>query len=233
MKRNIIFNLIDRSVKLSHPKFHNKNINLVRDILLANDYPLEFIEKNIKIRLKKFSHQTPNLNTNITNQGSCNNYSRLPKICIPYHRTFFNKCKYFLNKFNIIPIPKINKNLQTFVRLGKDKCKKMDKCGTVYKINCKNCDVCYIGESKRPLNVRISEHKNNKNEKAVINLHQKNFNHKFEFENVEILDSEKTWFNRRVSEMLYLQTHTTNLNAKQDFLKLQDTYLPFLNGICK
>src|SRR5436190_15274724 len=42
-KRGTIFSLIDRAFLLSNPKFHQKNVNLVVNILLNNDYPLTYI----------------------------------------------------------------------------------------------------------------------------------------------------------------------------------------------
>jgi len=39
-KIGTLYNLLDRAILLSHPKFHNKNINLCINILLENGYPL-------------------------------------------------------------------------------------------------------------------------------------------------------------------------------------------------
>jgi len=40
-KIGTIFNLIDRAILLSHPKLHEKNINLCINILLENGYSLQ------------------------------------------------------------------------------------------------------------------------------------------------------------------------------------------------
>jgi len=37
----------------------------------------------------------------------------------------------------------------------------------VYKISCKNCDAIYVGRTKRKLNTRISEHRNQINRKST------------------------------------------------------------------
>jgi len=42
-KIGTLYNLLDRAILLSHPKFHNKNINLCINILLENGYPLHMI----------------------------------------------------------------------------------------------------------------------------------------------------------------------------------------------
>ncbi|XP_072764661.1 uncharacterized protein, partial [Anoplolepis gracilipes] len=52
-KRGIIIGLIDRVSRLSHPRFHQTNFDLLINILLNNGYPLSFIFHTIDKRLKK------------------------------------------------------------------------------------------------------------------------------------------------------------------------------------
>jgi len=65
----------------------------------------------------------------------------------------------------------------------------------VYKISCKNCDAIYVGQTKRKLNIRISEHRNRINRKStnitVITEHRLRHNHDFDWLNVKILDNER------------------------------------------
>ena len=110
LKRNIIFNLVDRCINLSHPKYHLKNLKLVEKMLLINDYPIDFIIKNINVRLKKINHCPPK-NT-LSNSKPPLDFTRSIKVSIPVHEKFFNKCKHFLKKYNVTTVPKINKNLQ-------------------------------------------------------------------------------------------------------------------------
>lgn len=57
-KKNIIYNLIDRAIKLSDSSFHNLNMTLVKRILHDNDYDTEFIEEHV--RKIKFQSVNPN-----------------------------------------------------------------------------------------------------------------------------------------------------------------------------
>jgi len=40
----------------------------------------------------------------------------------------------------------------------------------VYKLDCKNCDVAYIGQTKRKLHTRVNEHRKDISKKLLITL---------------------------------------------------------------
>jgi len=48
---------MDKVLRLSHPKFHAKNLNFVIKIFLDNDYPIEFIFDTIRTRVKTLTHK--------------------------------------------------------------------------------------------------------------------------------------------------------------------------------
>ena len=47
LKKNIVFNLTDRAIKLSHKQFHKDNLNIVRQLLVDNSYPIAVVTKNV------------------------------------------------------------------------------------------------------------------------------------------------------------------------------------------
>ena len=53
----------------------------------------------------------------------------------------------------------------------------------VYKINCKDCDASYVGQTGRQLRTRIAEHRNNikykTSNRSVITDHRIDFGHDF------------------------------------------------------
>jgi len=55
----------------------------------------------------------------------------------------------------------IPRRLDTIVKKGKDKLDTQQETEIVYRINCKNCDKAYVGQTKRHLATRLKEHKNN------------------------------------------------------------------------
>jgi len=107
----------------------------------------------------------------------------------------------------------------------------------IYKINCKDCEATYIGQTKRKLSTRVGEHKKDINRKtsnhSVISEHRLGSNHEFDWENPIILDKEKHYYRRLISEMINIKTHNNTINLQTDTELLQQSYLEILNRIKK
>ena len=84
----------------------------------------------------------------------------------------------------------------------------------IYKINCKNCNKCYIGQTYRRLGKRVKEHKSYKT--VVVANHRFSNNHDMNWEKVQILDREANYFKRDISEMLHIKSEPNTLNAQAD-----------------
>ncbi len=95
----------------------------------------------------------------------------------------------------------------------------MNSVNCVYKIPCKNCEKCYIGETGRPLHVRINEHrKSNVNLfSSTVNRHANEFSHEIAYDNVEILSFENNSIKRKLLESYYLQNYLTFNGNKSSF----------------
>ena len=51
-KIGIIYSLTDRAILLSHEKYHNENLNLVKETLIKNGYPLSLLNEKIANRYR-------------------------------------------------------------------------------------------------------------------------------------------------------------------------------------
>ena len=220
LKCNIIYNLIDRAILLSNNSFHDKNISLVKNILYANDYPTPFVNKCIQSRLRKIRCANQNKENNTTNIQSW-----MRTISIPFKNRFFSQCSKTLKNFNIATRPLMVNKLTNVIKLGKDAFDKWEKTGIVYKFNCKDCPKSYVGESKRALRTRIKEHRDFANKNTVVAEHIKN-GHDFDWENVEIVDTESNYRKRRISEVYFINCCKNSLNLKTDILSLSSKYKP-------
>jgi len=65
----------------------------------------------------------------------------------------------------------------------------------------------------------------------VITEHRLNHSHEFEWSNVEILDSERFYWKRLISEMINIQLQNSAINQQTDTEYLQDTYTSIFNKI--
>ena len=121
----------------------------------------------------------------------------------------------------------LNSTFNNFIKLGKDLLHNHMKSGVVYKINCLDCNALYIGQTSRQLKKRMYEHDRSVkklDERSVISSHCHKYTHSFDFDNVQVLDSEKNKFRREFSEMLHIFLHTNNINKKLDICFLKNTY---------
>lgn len=150
------------------------------------------------------------------------------KISLPYIPDFFEKTLGSLKKHNIILYPKNTNNLTTIVKKGKDRTELNKETNVVYKITCKDCPASYVGQTKRQLQLRINEHKNDYKKEpgkhSVITSHMLTQNHKFDFDNTIILDKEKQLTKRLISEMLHINLQHSSINKKEDS---QTLHLPY------
>ena len=87
----------------------------------------------------------------------------------------------------------------------KDKTEPLDYSGTIYHIKCKQCDVGYVGETERPLRIRLAEHKWPSNKSSAVQAHAKEY--EIAWDKIELLDFftfkslERMFFKRAVTRM--------------------------------
>jgi len=230
--------MIDRAMLLSHPRYHNKNINFIINTFLQNDYPLHFIFDTINLRLKtvvnkrNITHTNEAENNNINN-GNNNNGMKINWFTLPYFPNISEKFKNITKIQNVkLSFYCFNK-LDRIIKAQKDLLPDYLKKNVVYKISCNNCDATYVGQTKRKLKTRITEHRNqiNRNSfnKTVITEHR--LCHDFDWNNVKILDQEIFYWKQIISEMLNICLQKNALNCQTDTEFLDSTYTAILNKL--
>jgi len=127
--------------------------------------------------------------------------------------------------------------LGRIIKAQKDTLQTVSNKNVVYRLNCKSCDVTYVGQTKRKLNTRTLEHKKDINKKtnnhSVITNHRMEFNHDFEWENPIILDKETHYYRRLISEMIFIKLQNNSLNLQTDTEVLEHVYVEILNKVNK
>jgi len=226
-KRGTVYSLIDRVVRLSHPQFHKNNFDLVIKVLLDNGYPLELIFSSIRRRLNTISHSiSKRSNINVTEKEKT---SSQPYFVIPYVSHISERfIQYFKNiSFSTLAFSCVNK-LKKFIRVHKDTLPIFSRSSVVYKIDCMDCDASYVGQTKRTLNTRVSEHRNhirrNSTQNSVITDHRLDSKHDFKWNDIKILDEERNYNRRLISEMIFIKKQKNGLNAQLDTALLDPIY---------
>ena len=77
----------------------------------------------------------------------------------------------------------------------------------IYKINCKDCDKVYIGQTSRALRSRTREHKRaifTGDKNSLLAQHCKNHNHDFDLDDVKIIERCSQWSKRLFLEAWHL-----------------------------
>jgi len=239
-KTGTIYNLIDRAILLSHPDFHEKNIELCIKLLLENGYPLNLIFQKINERLKKLFHKksVADSNKNIATHSTDTTDSVTKKyFIIPYIRNISEIITSIINKSVCTVGYRGLNRLDRIIRVHKDQTEHQHKNNVIYKINCENCNASYVGQTKRQLKTRIREHYNNikldDSKYSVVTQHMVKHNHTFDWKNVKILDSESNYNKRLISEMLHIKEQSNGINLMKDTEFLDDSYYCLLDILSK
>jgi hypothetical protein len=234
-KIGTIYSLIDRAILLSNPIFHRKNIIFCIDNLIENGFPLPLIFKYIKSRIKNLitAKQNNNVNSRGTIDSNSNNNNTF--ICVPYIKGLSEHVGSALRTANISAGYKCFNRLNKFIKTHKDITPTLNNNNVIYRINCKDCDASYVGQTKRQLNTRIKEHKANikqhQSKLTVISQHILNSGHQMDWENVQILDHESNYSKRIISETIFIKLQKNGLNVVEDTESLDEMYFPLLESL--
>jgi len=226
---HLVYSLVERAIKLSHPSFHKKNLELCIKLLLDNGYPLNLIFNRINSRLKKLFVQKRETVDSMTN-NNLNNERKI--LVLLYVNPLTDIMTSNIDSSKTIIFRCLNK-LSQFVKVHKDIDHPLCRNNVIYKISCKNCEATYVGQTKRQL--RVKEHKNNikqdHSKHSVILEHIIKYNHFFDWENTKILDCEPKFYKRIVSEMIHIKEQQVSLNLNSDTELLDETYFDILNEL--
>ncbi|XP_072041190.1 uncharacterized protein [Amphiura filiformis] len=130
-------------------------------------------------------------------------------ITLPYVRGVTESINRKIRKAGVTVHVKPTNTIRSMVVSPKDKPKTLDRTGTIYNIKCQDCPSQYVGETKRPLSKRVSEHKR---EASPVGAHMRAAKHTFDPQEVQILDSDPRWYQRGVKEAIHIAATNPDLN---------------------
>jgi len=178
------------------------------------------------------------VNSNITSKDI-----KKKNFVISYIRNILEITASLINKSNLkVDFKSLNK-INKFVRVHKDQTEHTHKKNVVYKIHCKDCDVSYVGQTKRQLRTRVKEHRDNiielndniiklnESKHSVIPEHMLSCNHSFHRDKVKILDTELNYNKRLILEMLHIKEQFNSINSQKNTEFLDDAYFCLLDNL--
>ena len=223
-KRSTVKSLLDRAFKICSPEYLQNEISLIKKQLIDNNYPKKFIQKEIN----KCYIQSTNNNHQVQNPDINNK----KYIATPYVSGTNERIQRILSKYNIFLGNKSSNTIKNLLVKPKDKVKTNDKCNIVYKLNCNNCNVEYIGETGRNLCTRMEEHERDVRigkENSQVYHHSRSTGHSFGFQEPSVLhQNSNVWYRRRL-ESFYTINHPNSINRAYD---VTPSLIPIVNN-CK
>ena len=117
-------------------------------------------------------------------------------VTLPYLQGISEKIARTLNQFNINVAHKPIMTVGSILKKPKEKFSKDLSTGVIYKINCKDCDKVYIGQTSRALRSRTREHKRaifTGDRNSLLTQHCIKNNHNFDLDDVKIIDRCSQW----------------------------------------
>ncbi|XP_011858857.1 PREDICTED: uncharacterized protein LOC105556380 [Vollenhovia emeryi] len=232
-KKGTIICLIDHALLLSHPRYHQKNLEHVINTLLQNNYPLPLIFNTLNRRLKTFlkNQNAIHIDNNTVNTATKKFFN------IPFIPRFSHQFKQVLQDLNTsLSFTSMNK-LSCVIKAYKDPLPKIAKKNVVYKISCKDCDASYVGQTGRLLNTRTKEHRNhiNRNTQQQSNYqlyksHSLLGKHQFKDKISLTIDDSRVNSGIKLSLIIYNQKFIVNYVKCMDIKNVQKWCREFKNG---
>ena len=213
-KINLIKTMIHRVFSISSGNFLKSELKTLENIFLNSGYPLNIIKKEINNFFENLRKQNINQIVDKNEIYFGIDYNG------PQSEKFLNKIKKFCGKYSpgFLKFSPFYKSKNSLLKIFSKKIKCYNKFENpcVYKINCLNCNQCYVGQTGRTIAIRRKEHERLSEFSAVSN-HVKNTGHSIDFQNPEILCCEGDLRKRLILESLFLKNfnHFVGNTGKQ------------------
>lgn len=214
VKEGVAYSLFDRAKSLcSNNDDLKTEIKKVEQDLVRNGYPQPTINKCKKDRVFKQKE------------------SEKPKafMAIPYVPGLSEKIRRLGRNFNVRTAFKTHSTLRQSLVKTKPRNGTQESKNCIYSIKC-SCSREYIGETKRPLNIRIKEHKENTRkgltDKSKIAQHCWSENHNMCWNEASIIHRESHPYKRKIIEASYIKLADQPIS--QSSIEIRPLWLPIL-----
>ncbi|XP_020913025.1 uncharacterized protein LOC110250745 [Exaiptasia diaphana] len=133
----------------------------------------------------------------------------------------------------MVAVKPIN-TIKSMISKPKDRLDDYDKTGVICQIPCADCSTVYIGETKRSLKTRVSEHERcvrlGQTDTSALSEHANRLGHNINWKDTSVLGNETRWHQRKLMEaVLIAKTNKINIISNRDTGRtLPDSYIQLL-----
>ena len=159
---------------------------------------------------------------------------------VSYHPRIRRLCRVLEDK---VAIQTIHSRTKTLGDILKKKTRAPDKKYTknaVYQIPCSKCNITYIGQTKKSIQTRMSQHQTKCNEMCLTKLksdkqdngvavHHAKTGHPFDFGQVKILAEEPSYWRGLIREGLEIRKRRGDLANLKSGYNISEIWDPFLD----
>jgi len=140
-----------------------------------------------------------------------------PSIGIPYMKGVSEQLVRTYKKHGVNAYHKPKDSLRSFLVRPKEPIDKKKQCGTVYNIQCSNCDSFYIGETARNLTTRVKDHQRTAGTVTAVGEHLRDHQHNIKWENIKIMAKDDHWLSRKLREAIAINQNHPPMNRDQRY----------------
>ena len=200
---------------MQNEKKTTNSISLIYIYLNDNDYSKKSIDKITK---KVRDNRANNTSSSVPQSSSY--------VSIPYIAGTSERLSRIFKKYDIQVAHQPSKKIKNELCHLKDRRRVHEKAGVVYKLDCRDCNATYIGETGRQVEERMTEHQRditNRKQASKVFEHVRDTGHSFDFENVSVLDNCQHKKVRLHLESVHSYIETNSINRS---LIMDNAYRP-------
>ena len=155
-RRSVIQSLTRRAYTLCSPQHVEQELNTVYSICLANGFP-PHETTSLMDSVRDKLHRKPTIGDFDREWRDSQRITH--RISLPYHPDLANPLKRILNRYNIaVSFSSSSTSIRNTLTRTKSPTPSASTCNVIYRIPCLECPASYIGQTKRPVLTRITEH---------------------------------------------------------------------------
>ena len=216
--KGIFKGFIYRAIKICSPEFLDKEIEFLMAVFIENGYEKDVLKKMAdEVITKNRQSATGTINESMNEEPTNDERKEVTKIVtLPWIPKVSPKLRNVFKKAGYNVAFKSGRNLGAILSAkNKAKLPKNSQPG-IYQIPCSCGKPPYRGETKKKVDTRINEHKNNvekdEYEKSGVALHNKNCPGEINFGEAGTVAVIHNKFDRKVRETLEIQKHNCHIS---------------------